>query len=76
MDPRAFMLLFLPATRTAVESSTDPIIKDFLTQMTAATSIDLNDPTTQTGVNYLVTAGITGMTSANAALILQGQPAQ
>ena len=46
------------------------------TQMTAATSIDLNDPTTQTGVNYLVTAGITGMTSANAALILQGQPAQ
>src|SRR5581483_1311554 len=72
MPAYAFANLFTAAELQAIKQSTDANVQKFFTMATLAPQVNLNDPITQNGVNYLVAVGI--LTQANANLILSGQP--
>ena len=53
-----FLLLLTLTERTALRTSTDPVVQDFLYLAEKAEYIDLTFPQTAAGMNYLVTANI------------------
>jgi len=69
-----FANLFTAAELQAIKQSADANVQKFFTMATLAPQVNLNDPITQNGVNYLVTVGI--LTQVNANLILAGQSSQ
>jgi hypothetical protein len=74
IEPYQFILLFTPAEHAAIAASTDQKVTQFMMAIQVASTINLNDPVVQNGVNYLVSIGL--LTQANANLILSGQPSQ
>lgn len=66
-----FILLFTPAEHAAIAASADQTVQQFLMALTTAQQIDLNSPTIQGAMAYLV--GVNLLTQANATLILAGQ---
>lgn len=74
IEPYQFILLFTSAEHAAIAASTDQKVTQFMMAIQVASTINLNDPVVQNGVNYLVSIGL--LTQANANLILSGQPSQ
>lgn len=64
----AFLRRFTAPERIAIRASTDPIIVDFLHLLTLAQDIELADPDTVAGVNYLEQQGL--LSAGRAAEIL------
>lgn len=62
------LMRFTAAERIQIRASTDPVVQDFLSLLNAADKVDLKDPTTIQGFQYLVSKGF--LTSARAAEIL------
>ncbi len=69
-----FILLFTPAEHAAIAASTDPAVQQLLMAIGVAQQVDLNSPTIQGAMSYLVSLNL--LTQANATLILSGQASQ
>ncbi len=69
-----FWALFTTAEQTAIVSSTDVNVRQFLLQMAGQGGgfINLGDPSIATALNYAVSIGL--LTSARAAVVLTGAP--
>ena len=68
----AFLSLFTQPIRTAIRTSSDVIVQDFLFLLEMSTDIQLNNPVLAQGVDYLVSIGL--LTQAQANSVLAGQP--
>ena len=66
----AFMMLFTQPERTAIRTSADPIIQDFIYMLEKSGGIYLNYPMTISGINYLYSQGL--LTEARKNAILAG----
>lgn len=64
-----FLLRFTTQERIAIRTSTDPIVQDFIGLINTAVDVDLTDPATTQGVQYLESSGLIG--SGRAAQILK-----
>lgn len=53
LDTHAFMALFTLAERTAIRTSTDPVVEDFVWQTNNARTVTLSDSIVVNGLAYL-----------------------
>lgn len=76
LDKVGFMALFTLAERTAIRTSTDPVIQDFVWQTNNASSVTLNDPIVVNGLAYLSAnpGGSPILAAGRSATILSGTP--
>jgi hypothetical protein len=74
ISPAQFLMLFTPLERVAIRNSTDAVVVDFirLVELPSLTQVELDNPQTQMGVQYLVSEGL--ITSERATAILAAQP--
>lgn len=74
ISPAQFLMLFTPLERVAIRNSTDAVVVDFirLVELPSLTQVELDNPQTQLGVQYLVSEGL--ITSERATAILAAQP--
>ena len=64
----AFMMLFTQPERTAIRTSADPIIQDFIYMLEKSGGIYLDYPMTINGINYLYSEGLLTETRKDAIL--------
>ena len=64
----AFMMLFTQPERTAIRTSADPVVQDFIYMLEKSGGIYLSYPMTINGINYLYTAGLLTETRRDAIL--------
>jgi|SRR5579871_3782599 len=63
-----WILRFTAAEFSAISASTDPVVLQFMYALNHTTDLDLNDPSTMQGVNYMVSIGL--LQSARVAAIM------
>ncbi len=67
-----FLSLLTQPIRTAIRSSSDPVVQDILFLLEMSSQVQLNNPLLIEGLSYLVSVGL--LTSAQQTSILAGQP--
>lgn len=67
-----FLALFTPAEQLAIASSSDANLKIWLLKATGTGQIDLTDPITKQGLDYLISISL--LTSGRETAILAGTP--